>query len=468
MKQMPRNQSLLSINLSRDREKNAKERGNYMDSVVLSLIVIILCVALLVFLGIKGVSPILAGTITAALVSIVSSEGFTTSFFTTFPTSVGNMAKGFFFLFVVGGCFGGVLEATGATESIGKGFVKVLGENNWYWPLIIANVLLAATGAVPWVLMAYISFGLVKRANLPRYICLVAVAGTMVIAQQCLPGATTLNNLLTSKAMGASIYSSPIVGFVTSAIGIILVVIYIRYLIKDARKKGLGYDAKDEADAKLRSDDELPNFWLSLIPLLVLLGFTFVYVYIFKQDSTQGVVYATVVSTILLYVFNRKYIKPGVNIFREMSGQIVRVMPSMVGACVMYGFASCVAKTSVISSLAGSLANSSMNPYIIMWLGTMILVAIMANGSSGALSFIGVLGNKLTESGVNVEAAHRLINITSASWDTLPHNSFINAMIPMFGYDIKSGYKYLLISNCVLPTVYSIIALVLTMILYPC
>ena len=96
----------------------------------------------------------------------------------------------------------------------------------------------------------------------------------------------------------------------------------------------------------------------------------------------------------------------------------------------------------------------------------MVLVAIMANGSSGALSFIGVLGNKLTESGVDVNAAHRLINITSASWDTLPHNSFINAMIPMFGYDIKSGYKYLLISNCVLPTCYSLFALILTLILY--
>lgn len=437
-----------------------------MQSFGLSLIVIILCVALLVFLGVKGVAPILAGTIAAALVSIVSTEGFVTSFFTTFPTSVGTMAKGFFFLFVVGGCFGGVLEATGATESIGKGFVKVLGEDNWYWPLIIANILLAATGAVPWVLMAYLSFGLVKRANLPRYICLVAVAGTMVIAQQCLPGATTLNNLITANAMGASIYSSPIVGFVTSAIAVALVVLYIRYLIKDARKKGIGYDAKDESDAKLRSDDELPNFWLSFIPLVVLLGFCFVYVFIFKQDSTQGVVYATVIATILLYIFNRKYIKPGVNILKEMSGQICRVMPSMVGACVMYGFASVVGKTTVITSLASSLAESSLNPYIVIWLGTMVLVAIMANGSSGALSFIGVFGDKLASSGVDINAAHRLINITSASWDTLPHNSFINAMIPMFGYDIKSGYKYLLISNCVLPTIYSLIALILTFIIY--
>jgi len=149
-----------------------------------------------------------------------------------------------------------------------------------------------------------------------------------------------------------------------------------------------------------------------------------------------------------------------------MSKQIVMVMPGMVGACVMYGFASVVAKTPVISALANGMANSSINPYIIMWLGTMVMVAIMANGSSGAVSFIGVLGEKLQGWGVNLEAAQRLINITSASWDTLPHNSFVNAMIPVFGYNIKNGYKYLLISNCVLPTVYSLVALVATLIIY--
>ena len=433
---------------------------------LLSLALILICVFLLVWLGMKGVSPILSGTITALVMSFCSTEGFTTSFFTTFPTAVGTLCKGFFFLFVVGGCFGGVLEATGACESIGKGFVKVLGQNNWYWPLILANMLLAATGAVPWVLMAYISFGLAKRANCPRYICLVAVAGTMVLSQQCLPGATTLNNILTANAMGASMYSAPLVGFPVVIIGVLLNVLYIRHLIKDARAKGIGYDGGSDEDNKLRPDNELPNFWLSLIPLIVLLGFCFFYVFILKKDSTQGVVYATIISTALLYLFNRKYIKPGTNIIAVMGRQITMVIPGMVGAAVMYGFASVVAKTPIIGAMTSMLGNSSMHPYLVILIGVVILVAVMANGSSGALSFIAVMGDKLRESGVNLDAAHRLINITSSSWDTLPHNSFINAMIPVFGYDIKGGYKYLLISNCVLPSVYSILATILCFIFY--
>jgi len=436
-----------------------------MQTVAGSLIMVLACVALLIWLGMKNVNPILTGTIAAALISLCSPEGFVTSFFTTFPTSFGTMCKGFFFLFVVGGCFGGMLEATGAAESIGKGFVKAFGKTNWYWPLIIANMLLAATGAVPWVLMAYISFGLAKRANCPKYICLVAIAGSMVISQQVLPGATTLNNLLTSNALGVTIYAGAPVGIITTIVGVALIGVYINWLIKDARKKGLGYDGQGEAD-NLRADEDLPNFWASLIPLLVLLGFVFWFVFINKGDGTQGVVYATVISTILLFALNFKYIKKGTNVLTVMSKQIVMVMPGMVGACVMYGFASVVAKTPVISALANGMANSSINPYIIMWLGTMVMVAIMANGSSGAVSFIGVLGEKLQGWGVNLEAAQRLINITSASWDTLPHNSFVNAMIPVFGYNIKNGYKYLLISNCVLPTVYSLVALVATLIIY--
>ena len=437
-----------------------------MQTVPVSLIMILICVALLIYFGMKGVSPILSGTVAAALVSFCVPDGFVTSFFTNFPTAFGTMCRGFFFLFVVGGCFGGVLDATGAAESIGKGFVKTFGSTNWYWPLIIANMLLAATGAVPWVLMSYISFGLAKRANCPRYVCLVAVAGTMVISQQVLPGATTLNNLLTSQAMGVDIYSGAAVGIITAVCGVVLVGIYINHLIKDARNKGIGYDGTGNEDGKLRQDDELPNFWLSLPPLIVLLGFVFVFVFILKGDGTQGVVYATVISTALLYVLNFRYIKPGVNVLKEMSKQIVMVMPGMVGACVMYGFASVVAQTPAISGLASALSNSSINPYVIMWLGTMLMVAIMANGSSGALSFIGVFKEKLQEMGINMGAAQRLIVITSASWDTLPHNSFVNAMIPVYGYDIKTGYKYLLISNCVLPTVYSLIALILTLFIH--
>ncbi|MBQ8306285.1 MAG: GntP family permease [Blautia sp.] len=437
-----------------------------MQTVPVSLIVILICVAMLIYFGMKGVNPILTGTVAAALVSFCVPDGFVTSFFTTFPERFGFMCQGFFFLFVVGGCFGGVLDATGSAESIGKGFVRAFGTTNWYWPLIIANMLLAATGAVPWVLMSYISFGLAKRANCPRYVCLVAVAGTMVISQQVLPGATTLNNLLTSQALGVDIYSGSVVGIITAICGVVLIGIYINKLIKDARAKGIGYDGTGNEDSKLRPDDELPNFWLSLIPLLVLLGFVFVFVFIFKQNGTQGVVYGTVISSVLLYLFNHRYIKPGVNVLKEMSKQIVIVMPGMVGACVMYGFASIVAQTPAISGLANALSNSSFNPYIIMWLGTMLMVAIMANGSSGALSFIGVFKEKMEAMGVNMAAAQRLINITSASWDTLPHNSFVNAMIPVYGYDIKTGYKYLLISNCVLPTVYSLIALVLTLFIH--
>ena len=430
-----------------------------------SLIMVLICVGLLVYFGLKGVNPILTGTIAAALISFCTPEGFVESFFSYFPERFGFMCQGFFFLFVVGGCFGGMLEVTGAAESIGKGFVRAFGQTNWYWPLILANMLLAATGAVPWVLMSYISFGLAKRANCPRYVCLVAVAGTMVISQQVLPGATTLNNLLVSQAMGVDIYAGATVGLITAVIGVILIGIYINYLIKDARKKGIGYDAPGN-EGQLRPDEELPNFWASLIPLIVLLGFVFWFVFIKKGNGTQGVVYGTVISTLLLWALNFKYIPKGTNVFGAMSKQIVVVMPGMVGACVMYGFASVVSKTPIISALATGLSNSSMNPYIVMWLGTMVIVAIMANGSSGALSFIGVFGDKLREQGVNMAAAARLINITSASWDTLPHNSFVNAMIPVYGYDIKSGYKYLLVSNCILPTVYSLIALILTLFIH--
>ena len=259
-----------------------------MASVTMSTIAIVVAIAAFIFLSMKGVGPLITAVLAAAFVSLFTEAGFVQSFFTDFLSGVTSMVGNMFFLLVLGAIFGGVLSATGASEKIGTTFVRVMGPTNFLYALIAATMLLAATGAVPYVLMAYISFGVMRAANLPRYIAMAAVSGTMVLSQNVLPGCTTLNNLICSAPLGVDLYSAPLIGIATGVFAVLLNVFFLLYLVKDARKKGIGYEPMpNEGSIQLREEDDLPSFWASFFPVIFLIAFCFVLIVGFKVNATQ-------------------------------------------------------------------------------------------------------------------------------------------------------------------------------------
>lgn len=437
-----------------------------MTSVPMSAIAIIVAIGLFIFLSMKGIGPLVSAILAGALVSLFTEAGFTQSFFTDFLGGVTSMVGNMFFLLVLGAIFGGVLSATGASEKIGTTFVKVMGPTNFLYALIITTMLLAATGAVPYVLMAYISFGVMRAANLPRYIAMAAISGTMVLSQNVIPGCTTLNNLICSAPLGVDLYSAPLMGIATAIFALVLNIAFLLYLIKQARKKGIGYEPMpNESQYEQRAPEDLPSFWAAFIPVAFLIAFCFVLIVGFQVNATQAVVYSTVLSTILLYVLCRKtYRGPGV--WKSVQSSAEFIIPNVLAASCVFGFASVVAKTSAFAALSGAISNSNMHPYVLVVLGVMLLSGITASGLSGQNSFNAVLGQSMIDSGVNMQAVHRLGSIAASTFDSMPYSSYISLILPVFGYTHKEGYKYLMVVNIVIPVIYSFFALCLAFLFY--
>ncbi len=437
-----------------------------MTSVPMSAIAIIVAIGLFIYLSMKGIGPLVSAILAGALVSLFTEAGFTQSFFTDFLGGVTSMVGNMFFLLVLGAIFGGVLSATGASEKIGTTFVKVMGPTNFLYALIVTTMLLAATGAVPYVLMAYISFGVMRAANLPRYIAMAAISGTMVLSQNVIPGCTTLNNLICSAPLGVDLYSAPLMGIATAVFALALNIAFLLYLIKQARKKGIGYEPMpNEGQYEQRAPEDLPNFWAAFIPVAFLIAFCFVLIVGFKVNATQAVVYSTVLSTILLYVLCRKtYRGPGV--WKSIQSSAEFIIPNVLAASCVYGFASVVAKTSAFSALSGAISGSSLHPYVLVVLGVMLLAGITASGLSGQNSFNAVLGESMMASGVNMQAVHRLGSIAASTFDSMPYSSYISLILPVFGYTHKEGYKYLMVVNIIIPVIYTFFALALAFLFY--
>ncbi|MGN1002957.1 MAG: GntP family permease [Oscillospiraceae bacterium] len=432
------------------------------SSVVVSLIVLIIAVAIYVLLTVKGTSPIIGALIATAIVSCFAIGGFFENFFSTFTGGMAGMLGGFFLQFGFGTLFGKFMDMTGAADRVGKTLMNKMGEKNLVYALMIATMLLAMTGAPHFALMPPLCYSLMKNAKLPRYIGLTAVAGAGTAAT-CLPGCMTAADVLPAGILGTTIYDGADIGILACVIQLILVVLFVNHLIKKAKAAGLAYDPR-ENEPEMRADDDMPNFFLSLLAIFGVIILCAIFVLGCGFETIWAVVFSTTIGMLYLLLIGHKYVH--CNILTEMKDSIENVMPVIVSVLAVCGFASVVANTAVYQAVVPNIMSWSVHPAVIVVFGTMLITALCADPISGVIAFSSTVGTELIAGGANAAMVYRLASITSYTFDTMPHGGAVTMAMRMFGYDIKHGYKYLVAVNLVTPVIYSLICMVYAVIRY--
>ncbi len=428
--------------------------------VALQLVVIIFAIFVFVFLTVKGLGPIISGLIATAIVSLIAIDGFSANMFGTFLTGMGEMFGSFFLLFSCGCAFGGVLAVCGAADRMGTTLVRVMGEKNFIFSILIVSCLFGLTGAPPLALMPPLCFGMLKKANLPRYIAMTAVAGSTAFSLTSFPGSLGMANVLPAGFLGTNVYAAPGLGILACAIGFVLLSVYLMHLINDARKKGIGYDAVEGSammGGKVREENDMPSFLCSIIPVIVLLGGCAVLILGFNCSSLMACFVSTVVSIVLMILMNKKYIHE--SIFGAIRDNVFAIQGNIVGAIVVIGFAAVIANTTLYTSVVGSLLQSDMSPYVLTVIAVFILAALCADCNGGVAAFSASIGSALVENGATAAIVHRLATITSSVFDSMPHSGSIVLALTLFGYNHKQAYKHLIVSNILIPLIYTLICL---------
>lgn len=437
-----------------------------MSMVVLSGIILIISIAVFIFLCMRGTGAIFAAVIATMIIALFASGGFTENFFTTFMTGTMSFMQNMLLLFITGALFGGLLNISGCVDSIGRTFTKLFGEKNVVFIIMIFAMVVAATGASPIIIVAYLAVGLCRTANIPRYIGMCAMAGTMIMTQNVIPVSGTIGNLIPTFFLGTTIYAAPLMGIIAACVGIPLNVLYVKYLEKDARKRGIGYDfMPGEENMKLRSEEDSPSFGIAILPIVFIIGFCFIAVLAFGIDSSQAVIYASLLGALLIFVTCRKYIHEP-DKFKMIGNQISFMMPIVIGTSIVVGFATVVANTEIYAAVMEGIMNMNMNPYVIVVVGTTLVCILCADCLGGSSSFLAMMGERLLGMGANAEAVHRLTSITSTAFDSMPHNGSICMILMCYGYEHKEGYKYLMISNIAIPMIMAMVSLVVALVAY--
>lgn len=435
-----------------------------LANVWFQLFVVLAAIAIFVIMTIRGSSPIVAGLISTAIVSIVAIGGFTESLLGTFITGMTDMFGMFFILFSFGTAFGAVLHACGGADRLGVTIVRALGEKNFIYAIIIVGFLFGLVGAPPLAVMPALCFPILKKANLPRYIAMAAVGGSTAILN-CVPGALGAGNVLSSAMLGTSLYAGSLIGVISTVVGVIALCIYVNKLIARCRKDLIGYDPQGTGmmGGEQREEDDMPRFVFPITSILIAFFGCAVLMLGFEWNTLLAVATSLTAGMLFLLLTCHKYLKEP--ILHSLRNAVDGVQINIVGAITVCGFAAVIANTELFGALLGSLSSLSINPYVLAVLGTFVIAALCADYLGGVAVTMQTLAPTLIAQGAAPAIIHRLVAVAASVFDSMPHGGSILLELGMFGYNHKQGYKYIVVVQIIIPLIYTVVALLCAMII---
>ncbi|WP_022819390.1 GntP family permease [Fusobacterium russii] len=455
---------------------------------VIGVIGIILSLILLMYLAYRGVSVLILAPILACFAAfmggIATGEIHLLATYTeVFMKSLGGYVMNYFPLFLLGAIFGKVMDDTGAAKSIANVICKKLGKKRAIPAIVIACAILTY-GGVSLFVVAFavypIAAELFREVGIPKRFIPGAIAlGAFTFTMTALPGTPQIQNAIPMQFFGTDVYAAPIIGLIASAIMLFGGLSWLQFRAGRAMAKGEGYgNHKNESIVKFETDS-LPNFGLSLLPIIVVLGLSFVMSkYVFpsmdlsylenykttakKVIGNWSLIISLVVSIILAFTLNYKKMEnPMETLTKGVSGSFLAVM----NTASEVGYGNVIAGLAAFAAIKGALLGLSANPLVSEAISVSSLAGITGSASGGLSIALGALGEtylkQAQELGINPEVLHRIAVIACGGLDTLPHNGAVITLLGVTGLTHKESYIDIGMCTAIIPTIAVIVCIIL-------
>ena len=434
---------------------------------ILGAIGLLLGIAVLIVLSIKGISPILAAIIASLVVIITNGLNFFPSLITTWSGGLGGFVTSYLLFFCLAAVYGEMMKVSGAAESIA----------NWLFRLLGAKWAPAATVIVTWIL-AYgginvfvvvfavypIAMPLFRKANISKNLMpAIFIMGSVVILV-CTPGVIAGLMYALSEGLHVPVTSAPILGVIALIISLVFSILYVTLRAKQLAKKGEVFEASPQDLAYIQNRDsqaakELPPLWTALIPMIVTIVLKFIL--LGCHWATMPVAYTTVVvGELLMILLQWKYLKD--NLLQTITnGFMSGITPMMLNAAIM-GFAAIIkscASFQVFVDFSKYLCEV-WNPYLSAIVAINIFSGITGASMSGAQIFANTMAETYLGYGINAQAMFRIMSVASMGLDTLPHCPTFLAMANVCGVSTKKSYSHVFWCSVVFPIALSLILVV--------
>ena len=439
-----------------------------MDWSVMSVIGIVISLAFIVILALRGWHIIIIAPLAVVLVCIFSELNIMETLYGPYMKGFVNYAGRFYLIFLAGSVFGKFMEDSQAARSIADGILRVIGKEDPLRMLlsvgIVAMCLTYGGVSLFVVIFAVIPIArpLFKELNLPWHIFMAPfIWGAASLTMTMLPGTPQIQNIMPTKYLGTSAAAAPLLGLTGAVIICILNVLYFRYILKKAKAKGEVYEDPPPGvlGAGAPASGPMPNVWLSLIPpviVLVLLNTPLPYI---KKDVVLALSGGVVACIILFW-------KQYINVVETLTKGAVNTVIPIVNTCADVGYGMAVSATAGFKVVSAWLLTLPMHPIISLSAATATMAAITGSASGGLGIILETMVPKYVALGLNPELIHRITAMSSSSFDAMPHNGAVITMLAVSGLFHYNAYKHIFFGHVVATTIALLFAIPIGIMIY--
>ena len=433
---------------------------------VLSVVGIVIGLILLIYLGYKGWDVAYVAILSAIIVAIFNFQSITDSLVSTFIQGAVGIFSSLYLIFITGAIFGSVYGVAGAGDAIANGIMKIFVRNNldgkkgaWIVAIVCGVIFsimnyFGIDAMVGMFAMYPIIVGLLRKINAPRRVVPVLLMSCYGVANG--PGAVQSKQVLAMEALGTPSTAGLIPGIVCIIITLAISIPYVALFINKCKKEGEEFTEQEGESAGEITAKKCPNFFVALIPLVVI----FVLFNFVKMHNAIAVLIGTVVAFVICF----PQIKANVP-----KGNLVAVMRQTLNRSVVNSSKATIAVISVVgfgSVVAATLTSVEWGGYFVFATAICILVGLMANSIGGIQIGLPILGQPFISRGLNPAGLHRIALFASSTFDSLPISMFVILCHEISGVKLKDGYKPVFVVTVLVPLICTyVIALMYT--IYP-
>lgn len=410
----------------------------------IGLIGIILGLAVLCVLALKGVSLLVVGPLSAAIIVIFNGMGFE-GLTTTYMGSVSGFVTNIFLYTLLGAAVGKYYEVSGAAKSVAGSIMHLVGADRSNSPMriIVAMLIVSAVLTYGGVAVFAAVFALVpiakemfRRANLPWHLAMIPIAcGMGTFTQSLLPGNPNMANILPTVYLGTKLTAMPLIGIVGSVIVIAVGLLYAKVQINKATARGEIFDLTLSA---AQEDKAAPSVLVSYLPIIAMIAIVF----IGSAVNLANVVYIALITTIILcvvlfwkYVPSQKAVAAGV---------AQSTLGPVLATSAVVGVGAVITNAPGFSIISGALANMGDSSPIFSMTVLTAVFSMITGAISGA---IGIMMNNFVPAyiaaGISPDVIHRIVVLTASTFTAVPWCGAVCALMACAGLSHKEAYKHI-------------------------
>jgi H+/gluconate symporter-like permease len=435
-----------------------------------------LSLALLMWTAYRGYPVILLAPLCALLAVGLSGMPLLPNYTEVFMVKAADYVKLYFPVFLLGAVFGKVMEHGGLAQSIASRLTQTFGRRQAVLSVVITCAVLTYGGVSLFVVaFAVYPFGaaLFRAAGIPKRLLPAAIAlGAFTFTMDALPGTPQIQNIIPTAYFKTDAFAAPVLGTLGSLIIFLAGIAWLnfrknRLIQKDKEKLTLSVNESGPP----RDETKLPDFWFSLLPLLLVLAGNVAFTYLILPDwysekvlkAYGGIevdqvlgVWALVLSLtlgilagILIAWVTQKRVKKASGFkkpdFRQaLTAGVAGSLLAIMNTASEVGFGNVIAGLPGFLSITRALLSMDVNPLFSEALSINILAGITGSASGGMSIALDIMGQKYLEMaasiGLDPEVLHRIASMSAGGMDTLPHNGAVITLLAICGLTHREAY----------------------------